>query len=516
MLELLTSRSRILNQQRCPRARYWLDEAFADASGQGGFSPAKVAIPLATGSAVHTGLESLMRCAQGGHVTPGELEVAVSLALESFRAECLDRKLDLDALESESFVFQEQMALTEALVRLAGSRVIPRLLELYEVLEVERMDAGQLLGPEPWDARRCEVCGWAMAPDRAAGCRPGDCSMRPRPKPTAREAHEDQFLVLFRSIPDAVVRSRADGDLYIISWKTASEYSSQRDQDARTDMQGLSEPWALEQRLRGWEKLVLDAVGRSAFADQAEIPAEIPDWFVKHLEAGGAVEIRGVQMIYLVKGQRRKQPDGTWRTQSPLIGGLRRDATAGLQAPEYATERFYVCPEPHPWKYAKGGNCPGGVSHRRGDDWQNFNAWEQHGGIAVHLTRLAGVPEGIAALDGSWVMPVPHYRTRAAVESWERQTRASESRHAQAIRFIREYESELREHPEDSELWAGWNRRLDELFPQSTERCGDWFHRRCPAWELCHGAPHVAQDPVGSGLFEIKRQYAPSEETVNG
>ena len=66
----------------------------------------------------------------------------------------------------------------------------------------------------------------------------------------------------------------------------------------------------------------------------------------------------------------------------------------------------------------------------------------------------------------------------------------------------------------DGKLWESWNSRLDELFPQTTERCGDWFHRRCPAWELCHGAPHVAQDPVGSGLYEIKRQYEPEEASV--
>src|SRR6185369_2287435 len=41
MIELLTSRSRALDYQRCPRARWWLHEA----SGTG-FQPIKVAIPL--------------------------------------------------------------------------------------------------------------------------------------------------------------------------------------------------------------------------------------------------------------------------------------------------------------------------------------------------------------------------------------------------------------------------------------------------------------------------------------
>ena len=160
----------------------------------------------------------------------------------------------------------------------------------------------------------------------------------------------------------------------------------------------------------------------------------------------------------------------------------------------------------------------------------SFNAWETDGGVGAWLKLLdsGGVGgAGIAALDSAWVMPVPHYRTSASVKSWERQTKAAESRHARDLLLIREYEAAIRLYEEpagthrmsgdlDGKLWESWNSRLDELFPQTTERCGDWFHRRCPAWELCHGAPHVAQDPVGSGLFEIKRQYEPSEETVNG
>ena len=249
---------------------------------------------------------------------------------------------------------------------------------------------------------------------------------------------------------------------------------------------------------------------------------DAPQWFVRHIREGGSCAIRGVQMIYLVKAQRRKQADGTYATQSPLIRGLRKVDPTGLLVPEFATERYYTCDQPHPFKYAKGGQCLGGVNHKRGEDWANVNMWETDGGIRAWMELLerggAGLA-GNAALESSWVMPVPHYRTAAAVASWERQTRAAEARHARDLALIRQYEQVIQDGSESatdySMVWASWNARLDEVFPQSTERCGDWFHRRCPCWDLCHGPAHVAQDPVGSGLYTIKTQYQLSEEMVN-
>jgi hypothetical protein len=412
-------------------------------------------------------------------------------------------------LEQESFVYAEQLALTEALVRLAAGRIMPKLLELYEVLEVERMDVAQIADD---GAPRYEADSPKYAPQAEVLTK------------LFRHANPDlapRWRVMFRSIPDALVRSRADGDLYVISWKTTSQYDQQKDQDARTDMQGLSECWALERRLDGWATEIKGGHRPEATLVQAneiseiwEVPKAVPEWFIKHILHGGTPKIRGVQMIYLVKGPRPKDKDGARRQNSPLIRGLRKSDPTGLMAPEFATERFYTCTEPHPFRWAKGGTCPGGVNHKRGDEWEMVNMWETDGGVGAWLTLLdrGGVgPAGNAALESAWVMPVPHYRTAAAVASWERQTRSAESRHARDLALVAQYERSLTEDPTDDKLWASWNARLDELFPQTTERCGDWFHRRCPNWELCHGAPHVAQDPVGSGLYQLKSQYRQEE-----
>jgi len=492
MIEFRSSRSRIQDGMRCARARYLMHEWFADADGNGGLSPVKVAVPLATGGAVHLGLASLMRRAMEINVHwPGAIETAVVVAVDEFKTQCEGRGLDLGELESQSFVYNEQLALVEGLVRLAGLRVIPRLIEEYEVLEVEVMDSRALVShPEPYKF--------------VANGKEQD----------SREFTQSEWSVLWRSIPDALLRSRETGDLFVLSWKTCASYDQQRDQDARTDMQGLSEPWALEGRLAQWYEKLRD-VRENHFDTIPVLDLGIPRWFIEsYLGASQPSEIRGVQMIYLVKGQRRKdEQDQTYKTQSPLLRGYKKDPSPGLVAPEFVTDLFYTCSEPHPFRYAKGGTCPGGVNHKR-TDFEKFNTWETAGGVGAWLELLSkggAGQQGIDVLDAQWIMTVPHFRPRYMTERWERQTRAMEARTARAIITVREYESALRErretHVDDAEEWDSYQRALDELFPQTTEKCGDWFSRKCPMWEVCHGPDEVQRDPVGSGLFQVKQQY---------
>jgi len=476
MIELLSSRSRVQDGQRCQRARYLLHEA------QGtGFSPAKVAVPLATGGAVHVGLENLL--------LGFGVENAVEASLEEFRGQCTGRQLDIEVLESQSFVFQEQMALTEALVRLVGTRVLPVLLKRYEVLEVERMDKEVLVQDRDSESRT-----FAELDENKCG--------------------PNSWSVMWRSIPDALVRDRESGDLYIISWKTTTGFDLQKDQDARTDMQGLSEAWGVEERLMGWNMRMHN-------------PEGIPSWFVAHVRNGGSFSIRGVQMIYLVKGQRRKkgipanvqleqvgqlgESTECYQHQSPLIYGYRRLGD-GSEAPGYATDLFWTCQEPHPFRWAKRGTCPGGKNHKRGDEWASFAAWATEGGIRAWLELLEKTEPD--TLDAQWAMPVPHFRTRESVERWLRQTRAAESRHARDLLSVRELESAWSEEQNaemKADLFERLQVRLDESFPQTTEMCGNWFHRKCPVWEICHGPGEIARDPVGSGLFQVKEQYEQAE-----
>jgi hypothetical protein len=412
----------------------------------GGYEPVKVAVPLVTGGSVHRGLAELLR--RPGAAGTRAIDAAAQVAVEDYEAKCAGRNFDLGELESQSYVFAEQRALVEALVRVAGMRIVPRLLEMYEVIEVEKMDKARLVR-----SQHTEAFGEYFEEEREVG-----------------------FDVMWRSIPDALMRSREDGDLYVLSWKTTAEFSPQKDQDARTDMQGLSEPWACEQRI--------------------------------------GERITGVQMVYLVKGARRKAgkdageaagaPAGSmYKTASPLIYGYRSDPSG--MAPTYATGIDWKCSAPHFMRKSKWyptGECPGdGRNHKRGDEWASFPVWQAMG-VKTWLGMLDEgkvSPEAGDVLESSWAMPTPHWRTEEAKRHWLAQTRAAEARIVEGILDV-EAAYPFKDSGERDD-------RLDEHFPQNTERCADWFGRKCPCWEICWGPPHVAEGPVASGMYQKKTAY---------
>ena len=468
MTEFLVSRSRRQDFLRCPRSRYWLHEAEGH-----GWEPVALGLPLVTGGSVHIGLARLLESSMAPS-SKLDVEVAVKDAVNDYESRCAGRKFDLEELEDQSYVFNEQRALVEALVRVAGLRIVPRLLELYEVLEVERMDRVQLLPPD--DGRGYDIA--------------------------------------WRSIPDALLRSRADGDLYLLSWKTCAEYSQKKDQDARVDMQGVSEQWAIEERL-GKEFGCADTV------------PWLNAWTTDH----GAPAIRGVQMVYLVKGVRRRMskeqavelgsPDGEGmkKTSSPLIYGYSNDPS-GMSA-EYAFASDWRCVAPHPMRRSQWyptGECPGdGRNHKRGGEWKSFPVW-----TSLSVKEWIGLldsgrvtPEAGDPLEACWAMPTPHFRTREQGEKWLRQTRAAEGRVASDLIFLREYEKAIEDEDDpqsQNDLRGMLEKRLDETFPQNTEMCCNWFGRQCPCFDLCNGPIEVAEDPVGSGIYREKTQYAPAEE----
>lgn len=421
---MLTSRSRVLQTQRCPRSRYWLHEAKGT-----GYELVKAAIPLVTGVMVHQSMAELLLGA--------DLNPTISATHSKYDEICTIRGLKTEELENESFVYNEQKALIEGLTRLLALRVIPRLLQIYDVLEVETMDSAQLA--------------------------------------------ED---ITFRSIPDALLRRKDDGDLYLLSLKTTSEYGKNQVDDARTDMQGLSEAWAYEQRKRPEGK------------------------------------IRGIQMLYLVKGTRRAmgkddalklgltldQYKQGWRlkkTDSPLLYGYADNGSFPIQ---YATSSEWHCSQPHPMRKSQWyptGECPGdGRTHKRGDNFKSFPVWDtlttgQWLDLLLQGDVDCGSQTGEELLNSLWVLPVPNYRTPWDTENWYQQTRAQEERVQRGLLML--------EASRDEESFQKF---LNLYFPQYTHSCRMWGSR-CPAWDLCWGSPHIQSDPLGSGLYQIKTQYEP-------
>lgn len=208
--------------------------------GRTGLQPAGVRPELLTGSTVHLGLEYLLR-----GLTPEE---AVARATADWQRSLEGRPV----LEGA----RDHLELAQALIYAWAYEGMPQLLDAYEVLAVEEEINVPLSDRVMWMAR-----------------------------------------------PDGVLRSRHDGGIYVLSFKTAPQYSRRHQADNLVDMQGLSESWAVREKY-----------------------GEAP---------------RGVQYVYLLKGRndasglpasfltrpwRNARGDLRWRYESidPLTGQVAR------------------------------------------------------------------------------------------------------------------------------------------------------------------------------------------------
>lgn len=501
MTTFTSSRSRHTDGIRCPRAR-WLGHERLEGDSEG-LESVKVALPLATGGSVHVGLQTILTRTMESPTArllvypaklllyPQWIEEGVTAALADFDSRCEGRGFQLDELEDRSYVYNEQKALTEALTRLAGMRVIPRLLETYEVLEVERPDQEVLYQDTNDDDEPCQ----------------------------------DPWEIMWRSIPDALLRARDSGDLYVLSWKTTAQYDARKDSEDRVAMAQASEPWALQTRLtRQWNHLhdpenEVFPGGVGKWVDDDGTEDEMLTWL-----AGlpAPPRIRGTQMVYLVKGVRRQgsQADSTpeqlsagvrmKKTASPLIYGYQDKSFP----PKLAWGSEWRCSVPHPMRKSSWyptGECPGdGRNHKRGDDWQSFPVWTTLGvkDWMEALNQGKVTPEAGDPLEAAFAIPVPHFLDQGTIAKWKRQVTAKERRYAQVLAQVREYETALAENPGDDKLRETLERVLDELIPQdgaATGECYNSFGRPCQFVEICWGPEHVRRDPVGSGLYQVRR-----------
>ena len=198
---ILIDRSRILSYQACPRRRY-LEYHFA---GTGIQRKAK-SLPLVFGSAFHEGSELMLKGNIEGAVLRAQL--FLSNVFEE-RAVGFDREEPSDVSIAWQYGMEEQGALAEALLRGFWAYEGETFLEGFEVLEVEKEGRAELT--------RAFV---------------------------QFEKHNEPMVLMFR--PDALVRERSTGDLYVISWKTCSTFGPSTTRQARVDMQSLSEVWGRE------------------------------------------------------------------------------------------------------------------------------------------------------------------------------------------------------------------------------------------------------------------------------
>lgn len=180
-----TSRSEIITAQHCPR-KAWRSRFF----GGTGIQRKRTSLPLAFGIAFHAGAEKLLT---------GDVEGAVAAAHLYLDLAFSNEAIDIEHTEV-TYAIGEQKAIVEGLIRGWWAHEGEKFLRDFEVLSIEQEGEAFLA---------------------------------------------DGIVLQFR--PDAVVRERQSGDVYVVSWKTASTFGPWTTNQSSTDMQSMSEVWGVQE-----------------------------------------------------------------------------------------------------------------------------------------------------------------------------------------------------------------------------------------------------------------------------
>lgn len=217
----LFDRSRYLLGQTCPQKRHlsyhW---------GGRGLESAYRSEDLSLGSAVHWGLERMLTT----EVT--DVKQIAEIGAEAARAQFLedaaagiamqdDERFGEELPEVARLLAEEQAALAYALVWTFGRRHLASLLERYEVVAVE---------PEvAW------LVGWT---DEQFKTDEGTNEL-------GDFVTLENIPIVMMSRPDAVLRSRDDGKLWTVSWKTTKMFTGESVEKLECDLQGVTEGLAV-------------------------------------------------------------------------------------------------------------------------------------------------------------------------------------------------------------------------------------------------------------------------------
>jgi hypothetical protein len=492
MKTVWTDRSRVETYQRCTRLRYL---EYSEAGT--GIVPAKKSLALCVGGSVHKGLETLLIAYSTTNVDdinvslPGIEDTAVEAALADFATHRSALALDLaeesalatpatdltsqlldtaaslgidpnDASmaelfqrqrnagkEFEEWLYREQSALVEGMVRAwARRRLLKPLLEEFEVLEVEREG------------------DWELARWRKDGL-------------SGRFYDNDMdYELRFMSRPDALLRSRADNSLYILSFKTAASWDVRKARDAEHDMQGLSEGVEIEKRL--------------------------------------GERIMGIRYEYMLKGARYADKDlssrfglNVWAQRSHLIRAYHNAASG-----EWCWSYDFVKDD-------------GGTSKLYYKNWRPAAVWE-HMSVKAWVDMLDASTETMSGydstvgqeprllgykspaqaqgytlthpLDDVFPSPLTVYRQEDAARDWIEQVEAQETRVAEAVAQV------------DAAGDEGEKRHLlNVLFPMHRRSCS--YPSECAMTKICFGGDDIRLRPLESGHFKARVPNHPVEAT---
>jgi len=531
-----TDRSRIEVYQHCKRRR-WHEYHEAGI----GIRPKRYPLPLAVGGSVHVGFAHLLENAMG--IPMAELWIqkaednAVALALEDFGQYASALQVDLSeqvamggdpkTIESQlmkslgqessdehieklaqireqslssfdQYLFEEQSALVEGLVRAYARRRLKPLLEQFEVLEVEREGMWRLASIGPNGENHTGVGeGYSYPQDTE---------------------------LWFMSRPDALILERSSRNLYILSYKTAASWDIRKDRDATRDMQGLSEGVEIEKRLGEAWKWIKErhAAGEVAYSLNETMQGGISKRVAEFLRDSPAPpRILGIRYEYVLKGDRWLDKELTQELgldvraqRSPLVRAYLNPGMA-------SGDEQWNCS----WDYVKEG---GEVSKLYWKSWRATPVFK-HMPIKSWIDALDKSVETIGEegrvlgwnspaqstgylkthpLDDIFIPPIVVYRNDDELRDWIEQVEAQEIQIAEHVDLV--------SHAADD---ATRRHLLNVYFPQTRRACE--YPTTCPfaatptAPGPCFGSDEAFADPLGTGRYEARKINHPQEEQQN-
>jgi hypothetical protein len=507
---VFTDRSRIESFQRCNRLR-WLEY---HQSGVG-LTPARKPLPLAVGGAVHKGLETLLVAYSTSNIDdinvslPSIEDTAVELAIadlaqyrnalavdpneQAAMTAPTDLQQQMTATASElgveiddptlkalydtqangqsqfdEYLWKEQSALVEGLVRAYARRRLRPLLEEFEVLEVEREGTWELAHVDP---------------DKYY-----------------EDDRRDGAAIVFCSRPDALLRSRSDNSLYLMSFKTAASWDRRKELDAQHDMQGLSEGVEVERRLQNWWTDIHHGNGLECDPRIAVYLHGLP----------APPRILGIRYEYMLKGERWKDKELSARfgfeVRSQKSHLIRRYVARGTAAKGSA---FNLGDECWSYDYIKedGGATNLYYGHWKPEPVDDVKRWidrlddSQEAMSAFDSTvgmepRPLGWKSSAQALgytsqhplDAVFIPPITVYRNDDDLRDFMEEIEEQETEIAENVALV---ESAV----DDGERRSLLNRK----FRKTRKACS--YPTECAFVKVCYGGEDVRRDPMATGRF---------------
>lgn len=453
---MLTSRSAIVDYQDCPR-RYFYGYRW----GGFGVRSKAITLDLEIGSAVHTAMELLLNA----HIDRDSLvdnydeivDRAVVEGVGYWTTQVATRELYAKGTEGVEFLIFETSALIEILIRIYAMERFPTFIETYRILEVEKEEITSFCAGE---------------------------------------------LILMGKA-DALLWNRTDKEFVVLSFKTASGFIPITYKRILHDMQGISECYAIRERINKHFRLLTET-------GELHIKEDIPEWLFEFIETGiitEEVSVNWVQYEFFQKGQRKKDYNTEfYRRQNQILYPYINEANL-IAVQEYRAggttnsmmESFGVDPEDSfygSFKWAPGqGRQPKG--------WSKVCMWER-----MELKQWLEIlksgrvqPEKGNPFEEVINVPEPIFRDEVEISRWVQQMDYKEG---EVMRHLFELENFEREYGKDSAIYT---HILDTRFEHRTARCNDYYAGDCPYVQICH-APYISIEmALEEGQFEIRHPH---------